>query len=94
MKAKYKDPYTLHLFLTFEWYDKIASGEKTEEYRGDYWTHRLYERLLKYVTFHRGYTATTMTFEIKTLTAGYGNPEWGAPITRTVNIIKLGKRIS
>lgn len=34
---------TLHLVLTGHWYDKIASGEKTSEYRActPYWNKRL-----------------------------------------------------
>ena len=77
----------LHLTLTGHWYDKIASGEKTREYREckPYWNKRFTgsEQILdtadmapyrkpvdcKYthVIFHRGYTATTMEFEIKGL---------------------------
>lgn len=44
------------------------------------------------VCFHRGYTNTTMTFNIKDITIGKGNPEWGAP-KEEVFIIKLGKRL-
>lgn len=46
-----------------------------------------------HVRFRRGYTKTTMLFEIKYITIGYGNPKWGAPKDRKVFIIKLGKRI-
>ena len=78
---------TLHLVLKGHWYDKIASGEKTSEYRActPYWNKRLTDfwRLpatqapsrfdlvvhnsdkFDRVIFHRGYTATTMEFEIK-----------------------------
>ena len=45
------------------------------------------------VCFHRGYTSTTMTYEFKCTSIGYGNPLWGAPIDKEVFIIKLGKRI-
>ena len=41
------------------------------------------------VKFHRGYTNTTMTFEIKSIGIGKGNPKWGAP-EENVFIIKLG----
>lgn len=44
------------------------------------------------VTFHRGYTNTTMTFKIEDMKIGIGNPNWGAP-NEEVFIIKLGKRI-
>lgn len=45
------------------------------------------------VCFHLGYTSTTMTFEIREICIGYGNPQWGAPTDREVFIIKLGKRV-
>lgn len=44
------------------------------------------------VTFHRGYTSTTMTFEIEEIKVGVGNSQWGAP-KEEVFIIKLGKRL-
>lgn len=47
----------------------------------------------KYVRLHRGYTSTTMTFEIKDITIGRGREEWGAPKDKEVFIIKLGKRL-
>ena len=45
-----------------------------------------------HVRFSYGYTNRTMTFEIKEITIGKGNPEWGAP-KEDVFIIKLGERI-
>lgn len=45
------------------------------------------------VRFRRGYTKTTMLFEIKSISMGLGNPNWGAPKDREVFIIKPGKRI-
>lgn len=45
-----------------------------------------------FVKFSYGYTKRTMTFEIKEITIGKGNPEWGAP-KEDVFIIKLGERI-
>lgn len=71
---------TLHLVLKHKWYDKIASGEKTSEYRAcsPYWNKRLSiwhetingrvcdcSSMYETVIFHRGYTAETMEFEIK-----------------------------
>ncbi len=41
---------------------------------------------------HRGYTSTTMLFEIKSMHIGFGNPAWGAP-EEEVFIIKFGERI-
>ena len=55
----------------------------TEAFKRDY-TH---------VCFHLGYTSTTMTFEIDSISIGKGNPEWGAP-KEDVFIIKLGKRLN
>lgn len=45
------------------------------------------------VCFHRGYTNTTMLYEFKGTSIGYGNPVWGAPEDDEVFIIKLGKRL-
>lgn len=46
-----------------------------------------------HVKFRRGYTNTTMTFEIKEINIGIGKPEWGAP-SYDVFIIKLGKQLN
>lgn len=46
-----------------------------------------------HVRFHRGYTSTTMTFEIKGISIGQGREEWGAPKDKKVFIIKLGKKL-
>lgn len=48
---------------------------------------------VKQVRFSYGYTKRTMTFEVKSITVGYGKIEWGAPVTKRVFIIKLGKRL-
>ena len=45
-----------------------------------------------HVRFRYGYTTRTMTFELKGVTIGKGNPQWGAP-KEEVFILKLGKRI-
>ena len=44
------------------------------------------------VKFSYGYTKRTMTFEIKEISIGKGNPEWGAP-KEDVFIIKIGNRL-
>ncbi len=44
-----------------------------------------------HVRFSYGYTSRTMTFEIKDIRIGIGNPEWGAP-DKEVFIIELGNR--
>ena len=46
-----------------------------------------------HVRFRRGYTKTTMLFEIQNISIGFGNPQWGAPEVKEVFIIKLGKRV-
>ena len=46
-----------------------------------------------HICFRRGYTKTTMLFEIKSISIGIGNLKWGAPKEKEVFIIKLGKRI-
>ena len=45
------------------------------------------------VQFFRGYSSTTMVYEILSITIGRGNPTQGAPQNKDVYIIKLGKRI-
>jgi len=53
-----------HLILKHKWYDAIDRGEKTVEYRRNtaYWRRRILD--CDRVVFHRGYTSTTMTFEM------------------------------
>ena len=45
-----------------------------------------------HVRFHRGYTPVSMTFAVKEITVGMGNPAWGAPDGEPVFIIRLGER--
>lgn len=42
-----------------------------------------------HIRFRYGYTKRTMLREIKSITFGYGNPDWGAPKDKEVFIIKL-----
>lgn len=83
---------TLDLVLRHKWYDLIADGTKKEEYRcmSDYWRSRFGKYSYNYVRFHRGYTSTTMVFELKRIKRGYGKIEWGAP-AEEVYILYLGK---
>ena len=72
---------TCHMVLMHKWFDLIDKGLKKVEYRRlcDYWLKRLEDA--DRVTFHRGYTSQTMTFEIE-------------HITLSDHIeIKLGKRL-
>lgn len=70
----------LHLVLCYKWYDMIASGIKHEEYRDLKWLKRLQNHHYTKVCFHRGYTATTQTFDILDIRRGIGaHKDWGAP---------------
>lgn len=66
-------PLNLHLVLKSKHYDAIQRGEKTIEYRNNtpYWRKRIVFKWSSNggntVTFHKGYTKTTMTFQIKLL---------------------------
>ena len=58
----------LHLTLTFHWFDEIAEGRKTCEYRRftANWQKRLEDvRPGDLVVFHRGYTSITITRRIE-----------------------------
>lgn len=84
----------LHLVLKKRWYDMIASGEKTEEYREikPYWSNRLFKGYT-HVCFHLGYTANTMLFPIIGIAGDTGKEEWGAEKGKTYYVIKLGKEV-
>ena len=45
------------------------------------------------VRFYRGYTKECMTFEVKHIKLGFGNPAWGAVSDEECFVIVLGKRI-
>ena len=85
----------LHLTLKKKWFDMIASGQKTEEYREikDYWAKRLlkdYDAIL----FRNGYSKDAPRFliEYKGITQGYGRSDWGGDKSK-VYILHLGKII-
>lgn len=96
---------TLHLTLKKKWFDMIASGEKTEEYREpkDYWMRRLQRNsslwfiTIKFdcVTFRNGYSknADTVTLRHLETICGCGRPEWGAEPGKEYFVIKLGERV-
>lgn len=61
-------PKTLHLTLTYHWWDKVVSGEKKAEYRRftEGWRKRLNGvKRGDLVVFHRGYTGRTLTRTIE-----------------------------
>lgn len=66
----------LHLVLKHCYYDEIDQGKKKIEYRENtaYWRKRIVEKWNcnggNIVIFHKGYTRTTMTFNVKMLVLG------------------------
>ena len=62
-----KDSTEAYLVLKEEFYNKIAEGKKTVEYRDfkDYWIVRLLDHPLKTVRFNLGTTKEYMVFEIE-----------------------------
>lgn len=72
-------PKTLHLTLTFHWWDEIAAGRKTCEYRRftEGWRKRLNGlRRGDSIVFHRGYTGRTLTRRIEDIRVIV---EWNLP---------------
>ena len=86
---------TLHLVLKRQWWDMIASGVKTEEYREfkPFYVKRFIPNDFRFVTFHLGYTNNIMIFKIKFIRVGEGRPEWGAEPGKQYFIIELGERL-
>ena len=84
----------LDLFLKHKFYNMIDCGFKTEEYRDitPYWINRIVNGKPTHIRFHKGYTKTTMIFEILDIFPDFGKPEWGAP-DHEVFVIVLGERI-
>ncbi len=98
-------PRILHLTLTKEWFSKIASGEKTEEYRAitEYWEKRLFVNTDKgqpkqydIIQFRNGYQKNPPTMEIewRACWIGEGKEEWGAKPGTNYYVIELGKILS
>lgn len=64
-----------------------------KERHGDKNTPLLYlYKNVRSVIFHRGYTSTTMRWEVKNIKVSYGIIRLGAPFDRPVFCIYLGKR--
>ncbi len=88
----------LHLTLKKRWFEMVASREKREEYREikPYWTVRLVNKKYDAVQFTNGYSknAPRVMFALKDILSGLGVPEWGAPLTKQVYILRLGDIIS
>ena len=77
--------------ITPYWENRFIE-QKLFSYRYGYSKNGVIFKEYKYVTFHKGYSNTTMTFKIDCIKIGLGNPEWGAPV-EDVFIIQLGERI-
>lgn len=72
-------PKTLHLTLTNHWWEEIAAGRKTSEYRRftDGWRKRLnHIQCGDLVVFHRGYTDRIITRQIENIRVIVG---WDLP---------------
>lgn len=85
----------LHLVLTYDWFDKIASGKKNTEFRecSDYWNKRLKNSHYDLVRFQRGYykdRPANMIFEIESIKEYHGKNDLNLPKAWA---IKLGERI-
>ena len=72
----------LHLTLKRKWFDMIASGVKTEEYREikPYWERR-FEKHYDVIEFRNGYGkhVPSMRCKLYHIEIDRGNPDWGAP---------------
>ena len=85
---------TLTLSLKKQWFEKIKSGEKKEEYRenSEYWHRRLYRSMdahdaefkqFDFLVFTLGYpkagdTERRLVFKNPKIRIGTGRTEWGA----------------
>ena len=67
--------------LTFKWFDKIKSGEKTHEYRSvEKWEKRLKQKIAEFeydkkplwLRLRRGYTKTFMLFNVNHISCNHG----------------------
>lgn len=101
---------TLHLTLKKEWFDMIANGIKTEEYREikPYWTKRLvnsedernegkgYYKKYDKIEFKNGYGANVPTMEVELLLISEGSPygAWIGEYIPRVYRLHLGKILS
>ncbi len=83
----------LDLVLTHHWYDKISTGQKRHEYREikPYWTRRLFAKSYDTVRFRRGYTSTTMDFELMSIEETAEPNDLNSP---RCYCLTLGKRLS
>lgn len=85
----------LHLTLKKEWFDMIASGEKTQEYREikPYWQSRLVDKHYDIVELRNGYghSVPRLRMKLGSIRVGVGNQTWGAPKNKEVFILNLSR---
>jgi len=97
-EARVEREKNLHLNVFAEWFRMIYSGEKTEDYRemSAFWHKRLVGKNYETVTVRNGFDtfAPEMRFAFAGYEIGEGRPEWGAPGTKTVFIVRFGARLS
>jgi hypothetical protein len=96
----------LHLTLKKKWFDLIASGEKTEEFREykPYWKSRLvdscgYGRNFDIVRFKNGYGKNVPTMDVEFRHISFTSPKWytakhGEELPDDIIVIQLGKVLS
>ncbi len=63
----YLSPMKLYMTLKREWFDKILSGEKKEEYREfkEYWFNRLVGKNYLTIVFKNGYSKDARIMEVE-----------------------------
>ncbi|MBN2664247.1 MAG: hypothetical protein JXR68_11405 [Bacteroidales bacterium] len=71
----------INFVLTFKWFDKIKSGEKTHEYRSvEKWEKRIkqkiaqfeYEKKTLWLLLSRGYTKTYLLYAVRHVSCNHG----------------------
>ncbi len=84
----------LHLTLKKKWFNLIKFSVKMEEYREikPYWNKRLNKKY-DAILFRNGYSKDSpkMLVELKSITCDFGLTMWGAPESKKVYILRLGK---
>lgn len=79
--------------LIRKWFDQIAYGVKTEEYREikPYWTSKLENRRYDVIVFRNGYSPTAPLMEIEFLGVEEKIKTWDTGKTELVYAIRLGR---
>ena len=96
----------LHLTLKKKWFDLIASGKKTDEYREfkPHWENRLIDnadngRKFDIVRFKNGYAADSPTMDVEFREIVFSGRQWitpknGEELTDSTIVIRLGNVLS